>query len=381
MELLSPYSASWHTIGRASLRLTLHRKDGAFAPNSGYKESTMASLRFAMLGAGFWSYYQLAGWKELPGVECVALCDRVRNKAEARAREFGVPRVYDNPREIFQQEKLDFVDIVTSPETHRELVQLAVAHKTAVICQKPMAMTYADASEMVRECRDAGVPFCVHENWRWQTPFRALKRVLDDGRIGPVFRARLRMVSGFPVFKNQPFLAELEEFVLTDVGVHVLDAARFLFGEAETLYCQTRRVHPDIKGEDVATVIMRMRSGATVTVELGYAENYLENDRFPETLVFIEGSKGSIEVAGDFWIRITTEEGTFAKRHPPPAYSWVNPAYAVVQSSIVDCHANILQFLEGRGLAETTGEDNLRTLRLVFGSYESARAGKVLRIE
>jgi len=341
----------------------------------------MASLRFAMFGAGFWSHYQLAGWKELQGAECVALCDRVRSKAEVRAREFGIPRVYDDPREVFQKEKLDFVDIVTSPETHRELVHLAVAHKTAVICQKPMAMTYQEAEDMVRLCRQAGVPFFIHENWRWQTPLRALKRVLDEGRIGPVFRARLRMVSGFPVFKNQPFLAEMEEFVLTDVGVHVLDAARFLFGEAETLYCQIHRVHPHIKGEDVATVIMRMRSGATVITELGYAENYLEDDRFPETLVFVEGSKGSIELAGNFWIRVTTEEGTFARRYPPPIYGWVNPAYAVVQSSIVDCHANILHALEGKGPAETTGEDNLKTLRLVFASYESARAGKALRIE
>lgn len=341
----------------------------------------MASLRFGMFGAGFWSYYQLAGWKELSGAECVAICDRVRAKAEARARDFGIPRVYDDPEEVFEKEKLDFVDIVTSPETHSELVHLAAARKVAVICQKPMAMAYAEAEAMVSVCRSAGVPFFIHENWRWQRPFRELERILDEGRIGPVFRARLRMVSGFPVFKNQPFLAELEEFVLTDVGVHVLDAARFLFGEAETLHCQIHRVHPNIRGEDVATVIMRTRGGVTVVTELGYAENYLEDDRFPETLVFIEGSKGSIELAGNFWIRVTTEEGTFAKRYPPPVYSWVNPAYAVVQTSIVDCHANILQALEGKGPAETTGEDNLKTLRLVFGCYESARAGKAIRIE
>ena len=58
------------------------------------------------------------------------------------------------------------------------------------------------------------------------------------------------MISGFPVFANQPFLKELEQFILTDLGSHTLDTARFLFGEAESLYCQTRRVHPDIKGED-----------------------------------------------------------------------------------------------------------------------------------
>ena len=79
----------------------------------------------------------------------------------------------------------------------------------------------------------------VHENWRWQTPIRALKAVLDGGSVGRVFRARLTMVSGFDLFANQPFLAELEQFVLTDVGSHVLDVARFLFGEAEAVHCRT----------------------------------------------------------------------------------------------------------------------------------------------
>jgi D-apiose dehydrogenase len=64
------------------------------------------------------------------------------------------------------------------------------------------------------------------------------------------------MISGFPVFNNQPFLKELEQFILTDLGSHTLDTARFLFGEASSLYCQTRRIHADIRGEDVATIMM-----------------------------------------------------------------------------------------------------------------------------
>jgi D-apiose dehydrogenase len=87
-------------------------------------------------------------------------------------------------------------------------------------------------------------------------------------------------VTGFPVFRNQPFLRELDQFILTDIGSHVLDTARFLFGEMTSLYCQTRRVHADIRGEDVATVVMRSASGATVTCNMAYAENALEHDRF-----------------------------------------------------------------------------------------------------
>ena len=224
----------------------------------------MTALRFALLGTGFWARYQLAAWRELAGAECVALYNRTRSKAEALGREMGIGAVYDDAEELLRREDVDFLDVVTDPSTHARFVELAVAHRKPVICQKPMANDLATAERMVRACREAGVPLFIHENWRWQAPIRALKAVLDEGSLGRVFRARLTMVSGFELFANQPFLAELEQFVLTDMGSHVLDVARFLFGEAEAVHCRTARVHAHIKGEDVATVVLHMRSGATV---------------------------------------------------------------------------------------------------------------------
>jgi predicted dehydrogenase len=340
----------------------------------------MSNLRFAMFGAGFWARYQLAGWHELPGVECVAIFNRTLGKAQDLAREFGVPAAYDDAEVLLQKEKLDFIDVVTDVWTHSKFVRLAVEHQLPVISQKPMAPSLEIAEEMVRTCREAGVPFFVNENWRWQSPIRQLKQILARGAIGTPFRARLDMVSGFPVFRNQPFLRELERFVLTDVGSHILDVARFYFGEAESLYCRTQRIHQSIKGEDVATVVMKMGGAATVIVELGYAENALEREGFPQTLVFVEGDRGSLELTIDYWIRVTTSEGTLAKRYPPLRYPWADPAYDVCHASIVPCQANLLRALRGEDEAETTGEDNLKTMRLVFASYDSARTGEAVSL-
>ncbi len=338
----------------------------------------MAKLRFALLGAGFWARYQLNGWLATGEAECIAVCDRVREKAEALAGQFDIPAAYDDAEAMLAAVKPDFIDICTSVETHGPLVQLAARKKVAAVCQKPLALSLAEAEASVAACRAAGVPLYVNENWRWQFPIRQFQKALGTGAIGDVFRARITMVSGFPVFKNQPFLAEIEQFILTDIGSHVLDAARFLFGEVERLYCQTQKIHTNIRGEDVATVILRTRGGATVTVEMGYAENFLEHDRFPETYIFAEGSKGSSELGPDFWIRTTTEAGTVSKRYPPPRFAWADPAYDVVHSSVVPCQANLAAAMQGRGTAETTGEDNLKTMRLVFGSYESAARGETV---
>ena len=330
-----------------------------------------------MFGAGFWARYQLAGWRELAGADCVALYNRTLSKAEALAREFDVPSIYDNPEELLQKEKLDFVDIVTDVEHHESFMKMAAARKLPVICQKPMAPTLRIAAEMVQTCHELGVPLMINENWRWQTPLRELMRVLQSGEIGQPFRARIDMISGFPVFRNQPFLGDLEQFILMDLGSHILDVARFFFGEADRLYCQTHRVHPDIKGEDVATVILRMGGETTVLVEMAYAGNPLERECFPQTLAFVEADKGSLELTAEYWIKLTTADGTVAKRYPPPNYSWADPAYQVVHSSIVACQANLLQGLHG-GSVETSGEDNLKTVRLVFASYESAASGKAV---
>ena len=339
----------------------------------------MIPLKFAILGAGFWSRFQLSAWKELEGAECVAVYNRTRSKAEALARDLGIPAVYDDPEALIREARPDFLDVITDVDTHAPFVRLAAEHRIPVICQKPMAPDLETAKGMVAACREAGVPFFVHENWRWQTPIRRVRQILREGTIGEPFRAQIDMISGFPVFKNQPSLAELEQFILSDLGSHILDAARFLFGEAENLYCQTRRVHPNIKGEDVATVMMRMGGGTTVTCRMAYAENHLEHDRFPQTYIFVEGPEGSLELRPDYWVRVTTAGGTHSRRHPPPRYLWADPAYDVVQSSIVPCNADLLKALRGEGRAETTGEDNLETLKLVFGAYVSADQDRVIR--
>src|SRR4051794_24883357 len=189
------------------------------------------------------------------------------------------------------------------------------------------------------------------------------------------------MVSGFDVFANQPTLREDEQFIVADMGCHLFDLARSYFGEAVSVYCRTARVHPDIRGEDAATAVLAMDSGrTTVTVNMGYAGTPLERECFPETLVFIEGDQGSIEVAPGCWVRVTTRAGTHAERIRPPQFAWADPDYAVVQSSMVACQADLLRALVKRVPAETDAADNLRTMRLVFAAYDSAETGRVVRM-
>ncbi len=338
------------------------------------------ALRFAVVGAGFWTNYQIAAWKELEGMEIVAICNRTASKAQTLAEKFHIPNVYTDVDTMLNKEALDVIDIITNVGTHAQICTLAASRGVGVICQKPMAAELSIAQQMVDLCQQQEVPFYVHENFRWQAPIRELKKQLESNTIGTIFKARVTFCSGFPVFENQPFLAEVEEFILADIGSHVLDICRFLFGEVDTLLCHTKSVTPGIKGEDVANVAMQMKNGAFCFAEMSYA-SILEREPFPQTFVMVEGDKGSIHLTYDHKLKITTRAGTHVVEAPPKMYDWLDPEYALVHSSIVDCNRDILNDLKGTSKAETTGIDNLETVRLVQAAYASARNGQLIQID
>jgi predicted dehydrogenase len=340
----------------------------------------MADLRFGVVGAGFWAPFQMAGWNEVGGVKCVAICDRAVSKAENLARRFDVPSVYSSAEKLLDCERLDFVDIITDPSSHGTLVKMAAECGIPVICQKPMAPSLAEAEQMVSLCREKRAPFYVHENWRWQNQIRQFKRVIDSGEIGSPFRAHVFLVSGYPVFSNEPGLRELENFILADMGVHLLDVCRFLFGEADHIYCHAHQVQKGIKGEDAATVMMRMGGKTTVTCSMGFPGHFLEHDVFTQTLILVEGDAGSAQLDRDYWVRVTTSSGTRATRHAPVWLPRMHPQYLASHASIVPCNANLLRAIRGEGEAETIAADNLKTVRLTFAAYESARNRTVFQL-
>ena len=97
---------------------------------------------------------------------------------------------------------------------------------------------------------------------------------VGEDELFEVTQWRLSFLTGFDVWANQPALRHLEQFILTDLGVHLLDTARACFGEAQSLYCQVHRtLAPAVRGENVATLLMAMGEAKTsVTIELAHAK-------------------------------------------------------------------------------------------------------------
>lgn len=176
------------------------------------------------------------------------------------------------------------------------------------------------------------------------------------------------------MFENQPTLLDEQRLILADVGVHLLDVARFLLGDAKRLMATTSQVTEGIAGEDVATVLALHTNGATSVSELSYVSRH-ERESFPETVITVEGTLGSIELGPGYRLATTTEAGTAIDLVAPLTFDWADPDYAVAHASIVPCHADIARALRDGTRAETDAHDNIETLRLVEAAYVSAAQG------
>jgi len=340
----------------------------------------MAELNGALIGCGFFAINQMHAWNDVAGAKIVAICDRDPERLKIVGDQFGIERRYTDAEALFADGGIDFVDIATTVASHRALVELAAAHKVPAICQKPFAKTLDDAKAMVKVCDEAGIPLMVHENFRWQTPIQAVRKALDSGVIGTPFWGRFSFRSGFDVFSGQPYLAEGDRFIIEDLGIHTLDIARFILDDVTSLVARTKRVNPKIKGEDVATILMDHENGATSIVDVSYATK-LENDPFPETLIELDGTEGTIRLHQGYRLEVITPAGTAVSDVSPRLLSWASRPWHNIQESVFAIQQHWVDKLASNGETSTSGADNLKTFALVEAAYDSAATGNRIDIK
>ncbi|TLS51005.1 Gfo/Idh/MocA family oxidoreductase [Paenibacillus antri] len=344
--------------------------------------------KVGLVGTGYWSDKHLKAWSRIEGVEIAALCNRSRAKLEARAAEFGVPenRLYGTIDEMLEDADIDIVDIVTGPETHVEFVTKAAAAGKHIMCQKPFAPTLEDAERMVAAARDAGARLMVTENWRWLMPFQLIKRTLDEGTIGKVKAVRYIHTDYYtPRFAPsvaipQPFFRDMPKLLFYEMGVHWFDTWRFLFGTPKRLYAETATISPHIAGEDSGVVVLGYEdfygfldmSWATrqkLDRPLGDAVQPVHLEQMA-----IDGENGTIKMYTDGRITIVNRDGTDERALAESTYLDHEESHFRLQSHFVEC-------LETGAEFQTSGEDNLVTLRMTFGTYESAAEHRAIFFE
>ena len=342
-------------------------------------------LRGALIGCGFVSQHHLAGWSRIPSARIQALCD-LDPKALARAAaRLPDARRYTDARTMLDAEieagtPLDFVEICTRPDSHRALVELAASRAVHVLCQKPAASSREDLEAMIRAGDSNRVRIMIHENWRFRPWNRALRAEIDSGRIGQPIRLRIshRDTRAIRVggFVDQPYFVSMPRLILFEMGCHLIDTARFLMGEIEEVSARLGHFGLENEGEDIATLLIGFESGAMGLLDISWcarAEHARPEWALNDTVV--EGTKGALRVRLDGSLEQVDLDGNSTQipvNLPNDELVYID-GYSETQRHFIE------GLITGRP-HETSVEDTLRTMNVVWRAYEAAEIGRTLSI-
>jgi D-apiose dehydrogenase len=332
-------------------------------------------LRGVCIGAGYFSHFQYEAWQRIPEVEIVAFSNRDQEKGAVITAKFGIQKCYADYREMFDVEKLDFLDIITPPPSHQEICAEAAKRGIDIICQKPLGPSVEAARAIVANAEAANVRFIVHENFRFQPWHREIKRLLDAGAIGGKLHSlhfRTRMGDGWgenAYIPRQPYFRDYPRLLVYETGVHYIDTFRYLAGDITRVTAWLRRLNPVIKGEDCGLLVFEFENGALGQWD---ANRYNEpacpvpEARYTFGEFLVEGNAGSLRLHLDG--RITIKElGGVEKEHlyPHERRGFAGDCCYIAQRHFADC------LLTGIP-CETSGGQYLKTMIIQEAMYESA---------
>jgi predicted dehydrogenase len=340
-----------------------------------------STLRGVGIGAGYFAPFHYEAWARIPEVEMAAICDLREGRAQALMAPNGIRRSYVDWQRMLEDERPDFVDVITPPDTHEDICAFAATRGIHIICQKPLAPTFESGKRIVDGCVTAGVRFMVHENFRWQPWYRAIKQLQQRGDIGEFTHVHflMRMGDGWgpdAYLGRQPFFREYPRLLIYETGIHFIDTFRFLLGEVALVSAQLKRLNAAIRGEDAGQLLMTFQNGATAVWDANrYNESDAESPRFTFGDLRIDATRGHLTMDTSSAIRV--------KRLGEPA---VELEYVRERKNFAGDCVYFLQrhfvdgLLSGRPF-ESSGADYLNNVRVVDAAYESARTGSSVRLE
>ena len=359
----------------------------------------MAKLRICIVGCG-----GIANGKHMPSLamvdeaEMVAFCDIVRERAEKAAKEYGVEgaKVYTDYKEMIDTEKPDVVHVCTPNKSHAPITIYALEHDCHVMCEKPMAKTYADAKAMLEAYKKSGKKLTIGYQNRFRNDAQYIKAACDAGELGEIYYAKAHAVRRRAVPTWGVFLDEEEQGggPLIDIGTHALDLTLWMMNnyKPKSVKGSVFKKLGDQKNtgnscgdwdpakftvEDSAFGFITMENGATIVLESSWALNTLDVKEAKCTLC---GTKAGADMDDGVRInrahhgRLCIEEpdlkvGGVAFFEGKELKSPVREAKQWIDSIINDTEPTVLP------------EQAIVVTRILEAIYESAKTGKEVVFE
>jgi 1,5-anhydro-D-fructose reductase (1,5-anhydro-D-mannitol-forming) len=316
--------------------------------------------------------YMVAAVRAQKGHEVVAVASGNMERAAAFSQEHRIVSAYDSVHALLADSAVHAVYISTTNDLHCEQVQAAAAAGKHVLCEKPLALSIADARRMVSACREAGVLMATNHHLRNAATHRKVRELVQSGAIGrPLFARVFHAVYLRPQLHGWRIARpQAGGGVILDVVVHDADILRFIFGvePVEAVGMSQSAFLAQDGLEDGVMAVLRLGNGILAQIHAAYTV------RYANTGLEIYGDSGSIfardvmtqQAIGEVFLRDGQGERLVPVKH--------EDLYA--RGVATFCAA-----MRAEGLPEATGEDGVHSLAAALAVVKACRAGAAVPVD
>lgn len=298
-----------------------------------------------------------------------AICDVEAEKAEAVAEQYDVPNYYTDYETMLDEGGLDAISVCLPNHLHRDVVVAALERDVAVLCEKPISTSLAEADEMVAAAEDSDAILMVDQTERFGPVYEKTKDLLDQNIVGEVHNVRSRFSHPGPEgwSPRSAWFTDADASgggALIDIGIHNADLVNHLFGDVDELMGYSDTLSMDTEVEDTAVAVLRFEDGTLGTFETAWRTD-------PESITMqIVGEEGVVyvdKIAGTIRVEFADDSGTLDVPVPEES-KYGGPIAHFVDSVISGTEPTV------------TGADGRRALEVVMGVYRSSETGSAVEL-
>jgi len=332
----------------------------------------MTGLRWALIGASTIASQHMIGAFRANGGEVVAVMSSNAERGRKYADEHAIARATTSLKDLVGASDVDAVYVSTTNELHRDHALAAAAAGKHILCEKPLAMTLADARKMVTECYARGVVLGTNHHLRNAATHRAMREAIKQGRIGRPLFAR--------VFHSVYLPPHLQGWrierpaagggVILDITVHDADTLRFVLDDEPThVTAMTSRGGMGREGlEDGVMGVIRFANGALAQFHDAFTTKYAT------TGFEVHGEEGSL-MGRDCMTQAPKGEILWRSAKG-------EELLPLTHENLYERSARLFQeAVRGKSSPAATGEDGVKSLSVALSTAEAARTGRETAID
>ena len=333
--------------------------------------STTKTIRWGIIGLGWFGEVHAEALATMPGIELAALCTRRPQRLNELADRFHVAKRYTDDRQILADPEIDVVGITTHIYDHRDIAIDALRSGKHVFLEKPMAPTVADCDRILEAAASARGNFMVGHICRFDPRVALAKHAIDEGRIGKIVSMHARR--NLSVTIGRMVLDSIS--ALMGDGIHDGDLMLW-FSRAKPVSMYAQEIHPGKnKYPDGGWAMARLDSGAIAVIEsiwhLPESTPYQIDARME-----VIGTEGALYInCGEAGLTVHDAQGN----HMPDTFYWprvFGDRFGILQGELryfADCAA------DGCRPDRITPEESRAAVALLAAAEESSRTGQVVR--